>query len=713
MPDQTVEIKLVLRDELSKQLAPIVAQVRQLNQAIDTSRPQQHMERFGSAVQGARRELSALSQITFGGLIGGGIVAGLMATAKALGDMANRGLQLRYSADALGVSTDMLNKFSDAMMGIGKSREAGESSIEAAIKSLRELQIEGGQSKLFTELERAGGESGKKLAVELSKEIAGPRGLQGGLEYAMQRMAGMRQESAAKFAEVLGLGPGFGREAARDYLEVLGQLPKRLELSHAQQLEMVKANASLNISWDNIKTRLAGSILPLFAQLTSTLDKFLQSAQGQAFTKQLEEWGQQMNAALKAWLEGGGLDRLTADLGKGITDLQQGFAAADSVLHAMGVTWPELIGGLYLASFVGNLVSIGRLLLALAPFAPLIAALTALILLKPTEAETLELLQKRNPEGRGPGGGLFDWLKQYLPDYFTKPGSHYQEQGQPKTEQEQRGDAAAKKQAQQRTTEELKKLEYAVEKANQFLSPGGPEGGTGASGFQLPPYQQKDFTFYYPGASGSGGMEGPYETAKRGLDNAFTPKTLDDFRLGLSPAVTVAGPASKLGEHVNLGDIQYRSPLDGRVYQVPNVPGYVHDRGGAFKESTPDKRDIAVGDFRGINPDTGQPFTDASAHAFSIASGQQYPPGTFPAASGFDEAGFTGAANIVTADMITNHLATRDSQSINGTATVDIDVGGIGQTMRNPADLFKPQPLGGSVQMQNVTKPENNPLSFQ
>jgi hypothetical protein len=727
MPDQTVEIKLVLRDELSKQLAPIVAQVRQLNQAIDTTRPQQHMERFGGAVQGVRRELSALSQITFGGLIGGGIVAGLMATAKALGDMANRGLQLRYSADALGVTTGMLNQFSDAMMGLGKSREAGQASIEAATKSLRELQIEGGQSKLFTELERAGGETGQRLAQELAKEIAGPRGLQGGLEYAMRRMAGMRQESAAKFAEILGLGPGFGREAARDYLQVLGQLPKRLELSHQQQLELAKANASLGISWDNIKTTLAGSLLPIFAQLTHTLDQFLQSKAGQEFTKQLESWGREMNAALKEWLEGGGLTRLTETLGTAVGTLRQGFEAADKVVTAMGTDWGHVLGALGIAVFASQLAGIASSLRLIGGIPGIALILGSLALITKPKIEDIKDPAKRAQAEKDVAGGAaqpgdpwalwnilkdllkgnIDWKSMLREDPLLPfPGS-----GQSKTPSEKRADDAAKKNAQQRITEEFRDLDYELQKLNQYLAPGGPEGSAGSSGFQLPPYQQKDFTFYYPGASGAKGMEGPFETARAGLDKQFTPKTLDDFRLGLTPAVTVAGPASKLGQSINLGDIEYRSPIDGKVYQVPNVPGYVHDRGGAFTEDKPNKRDIAVGDFRGLNPVTGLPFNDATAEAFSRGN-KQFAAGTFPTASGYDEAGFTGEG-VVGTDPITSHLATRDSQSVNGTATVDIDVGGMTQAMRNPNDLFKPQPLGGSVQMQNVTRPDNNPMSFQ
>ena len=51
--DQTIEIRLVLRDELSRQLQPIVAQVNQLN-TIMLGKPQQEMWAFARTAQGAR-----------------------------------------------------------------------------------------------------------------------------------------------------------------------------------------------------------------------------------------------------------------------------------------------------------------------------------------------------------------------------------------------------------------------------------------------------------------------------------------------------------------------------------------------------------------------------------------------------------------------------------------------------------------------------------
>jgi hypothetical protein len=69
---------------------------------------------------------------------------------------------------------------------------------------------------------------------------------------------------------------------------------------------------------------------------------------------------------------------------------------------------------------------------------------------------------------------------------------------------------------------------------------------------------------------------------------------------------------------------------------------------------------------------------------------------------GLNETGMSG---------ITRTLAAQNS--INGSATIDIDVGGLGQPERNPQELFRPQPLGGVVQMQNAPHVPHNPLSYQ
>src|SRR6188508_682743 len=349
MADQTIEIKLVLRDELTRQLGPIIAQLKQLNSAVDGARFQQasqHAQHFGRTIQVVRRELSTLASLTFGGIIGGGIVAGIVATGKALSDMANRSVQLRYIADSLGTQTSVLNEFSDAFMAIGKTQEEGASAIQGASKALRELQIEGRDSSLFKTLETTGGASGRRIAAEMAREMAGPRGLQGGVELAIRRMAGMSQQDAAKFGQVMGFGPGFGRQAARDYLEVLGQLPKRLELPRQQALDLAKANGAWGISWDNIKTTLGAAFIPTFAKITESLDQFLQSPSGQNFAMQLEFWGWLLARAVDDWLKTGGLERAAQGLKETVGYLKVGFTEADKVIQAMGLSWPAVIASL-------------------------------------------------------------------------------------------------------------------------------------------------------------------------------------------------------------------------------------------------------------------------------------------------------------------------------------------------------------------------------
>jgi hypothetical protein len=90
MADQSIEIKLILRDEMSRQLEPIAQALRNLN-TIPLERAHMGMQRFGGGVQVVRRELSSLARISLGGLAGAGIVGGIYAVVRALGDMARQG----------------------------------------------------------------------------------------------------------------------------------------------------------------------------------------------------------------------------------------------------------------------------------------------------------------------------------------------------------------------------------------------------------------------------------------------------------------------------------------------------------------------------------------------------------------------------------------------------------------------------------------------
>lgn len=124
-------------------------------------------------------------------------------------------------------------------------------------------------------------------------------------------------------------------------------------------------------------------------------------------------------------------------------------------------------------------------------------------------------------------------------------------------------------------------------------------------------------TFYAPGAGGR--VEGPWATSRPNLEGLKNtrgdpiPRTLDDVRLGRSTYVTLASDPSRYGQFFNLGDVTYRSPLDGKTYTIKNVIGYVHDTGSAFR-GRPDKFDVAVGDFRGWSASRGQAFVNSQPY---------------------------------------------------------------------------------------------------
>ena len=731
MADQTIEIKLILRDELTKQLAPIIAQLNQLN-AINLGRANEQMQTLGKGVQAVHRELSTLARIGFGGLIGGGVVAGIVATGKALSDMAGKGLQLRYAADSLGVSTDQLNTFSDAMMGLGKSQEEGAAGIQSAVKALRELSVEGTHSSLFKQLAETGGETGRRIGYELLREVTGPRGAQGALVHALTRMAGMRQDAAAKFGSILGFGPGFGRQAARDYLEVLGQLPKRIELTHRQQLDLAKANAALEISWDNIKTTLASALIPTFARMVESLSAFMQSPDGEKFTKQLEAWGAEMNKAVDAWLKGGGMEKAVTELRKAAGEIKAGFVEADKVIHDMGLSWPKVIGAVVALDFGAKLMSIAAGLGAIARIPNILALLTrlsapglltTLLTNKDSIRDALQEQQRQAIEqhpgipGSTPGRGVlpswWDYFKQAIPDLFRGnidlfPKAQPQSgDATPKTEPERRADLVEKKRESRELTDEFRTLSYDLAKLNDYIMPGGPEGGGGTSGFGA-------------GMSGSsiimaGSRADRSAAAGEKYFQSLTGKGKedDDWSSRIGKALSLAGRGVSEWAPREEAEFGYGPPSVGglREREFEFEKEEFKSR-GRFQADEPDwykKRDPTYGEVPGgnFNPRTGQPA--GRPINFNLGGGRGSSTNIFassPSGFGGGESGGGGISPII------SHLASRDSTSINGSATVDIDVGGATEPGRDPSSLFRNQPLGGVQQMQNITQPPSNPLSF-
>jgi hypothetical protein len=90
-------------------------------------------------------------------------------------------------------------------------------------------------------------------------------------------------------------------------------------------------------------------------------------------------------------------------------------------------------------------------------------------------------------------------------------------------------------------------------------------------------------------------MEGGFETSRPILTGgAFPPRSMD-VRLGNRRSRDAGGRSLPLRQTVKMGPLTYTSPIDQQSYTLPDVTGYVHDTGSAFK-GRPDKLDVATGD---------------------------------------------------------------------------------------------------------------------
>lgn len=103
-------------------------------------------------------------------------------------------------------------------------------------------------------------------------------------------------------------------------------------------------------------------------------------------------------------------------------------------------------------------------------------------------------------------------------------------------------------------------------------------------------------TFYFPTVGGDT-LEGGLESSRRGPDGKNLVRTLQDYRTGKSPYITLASDPSRYGQEFILPSVTYTEydPTTGTysTYTLKNVRAVVHDTGSAFR-GRPDKIDIAA-----------------------------------------------------------------------------------------------------------------------
>lgn len=109
-------------------------------------------------------------------------------------------------------------------------------------------------------------------------------------------------------------------------------------------------------------------------------------------------------------------------------------------------------------------------------------------------------------------------------------------------------------------------------------------------------------TTYSPQRGGDP-MEGGYASSRPGPDGQAVVRTLEDFRTGQAPYVTIAGNPALYGREYTIPEVSYQA--GGQRHVLRDVPVVVHDTGGAFRNAPEGRFDVPVG--RDLGPaDTNQ-----------------------------------------------------------------------------------------------------------
>jgi hypothetical protein len=422
--------------------------------------------------------------------------------------------------------------------------------------------------------------------------------------------------------------------------------------------------------------------------------------------------------------------------------LKADFKAADKVITDMGLTWPTAIGaviglrfGWWLASIALGLAQIaGHSRLVALLLSPVGIALLAAIgagagiaelsnrYMRPDEgADPEEYFNKRYGEGWLSNFMQWNWRK--LKEEEAAGLRPMSGEETPKSDPEKRADLDEKRRNDKELTSEFKTLAYDLTKLNDRLMPGGPEGGKGPSGFQ------NDLS---PGAFQTmmkgGVFADQYQAVVDAAENHGLPPSLMASILAFETGYGKSGKSQP--PYNNPAGLMAGGLFNREHMKFPTL-GEGIDKAGEVQKRIYEQGGRAIAGMASIYAPVGaknDPHRTNVQWPGSVTSIQNrladrgFDPGGLQGAtfSGFDPGGLQDAvpgvgslaAGGASFSPITSYLAKRD-RAIGGTATVDIDIGGLGQSARDPNELFPPRLLGGAVQMENTTRQVPNPQSFQ
>lgn len=364
MANDYIEIRAILRDEVSRALQSMGKSAQQLERELDLKKAANELnavtrstELLTRSFTGLRNAfLSAMRTLGVGGLLGGGgLVGSLGFIANSLANYSKQGLNLHYTSQALGVATNELRALTNAGMALGLSQDQAASSIESAFGKLQDLKTRGVASSFYQEMANAAHGSGVVLVTEMQKAIADSGGnLTAGLRVAIKRAQDLikagKPEAARFIMDALGLPPNFV-----DIENVLGRLRDRVNQNIPAMQQYNLAWTNLGVSWDNIKDRIGMAVMPAFERLIGRFDNWLNSKVVQDALKRWTDW---IEKDVNWEKVGKNIGAFFTGVNEVIGNFVFIFNQADAVIKAMGLTWPTIFTALIGLGIVKWLVSV-------------------------------------------------------------------------------------------------------------------------------------------------------------------------------------------------------------------------------------------------------------------------------------------------------------------------------------------------------------------
>jgi hypothetical protein len=427
--EDTVQLRLTIRDEVSRSLNEMSRALRQFDQSVNFTNTQNQLrsvtllaERFGREIGTVFRMMGAASILSSGGIVAS---LGLMATG--LRNFAREGLQLHYTARDIGMTAGQLSTLAGGLQAAGDSAQDAISSIADVAKAIEDARRLGSVgSPLIQELLRTPG--GIQFWNDLSRELES-KGTPAAMQFLAERINRLqsegRFEAARRLRELFGASPAFA-----EGVKLMGQIRERIAPDDKKAQAFLLAWTNLDISVGNVATRIGAAFLPAFERLFNQLDQFLQTKEGEQFLQRIEGWGTRLEEEAQRFARGEGTLRdIWNQLKESVAGLTSAFKQADEVVQAMG-GWGKVLAilvAIRVGAWLGTIViALGQIAKFkwIFPMLPLILAARDVL----STAKTPEELQKDIDEAKKRGPETLRQGQQWWLDLFRKLNPFSQEQ---------------------------------------------------------------------------------------------------------------------------------------------------------------------------------------------------------------------------------------------------------------------------------------------